>query len=351
MKRIIFALALFVAAPMPATFAQTEGETPTWTYYNEKGDNQERAELVVEMHKTGDATGPQGQKNTVYKLKTKQGWLYTETANEGAEVLLTDTKDQATEWHLHQHSKGWTFIHTKNGANILSVDGVSPKGGGKPTGKFKLRRANGGGAGMEDQVFELSKAPPGASKLRIDGGDFAFGYSTADDKDPHAFHEFTNEDNPFRTQNSNIKRKNRKNGEWFSFIQNTGTEVAIIQSTSTSKLRYPPISEGAGILHPGNVKGEHAKAQFTAPEDGDWHIEISMKLVHENPTGAGVIVYGPTGKELWNTQIRGYLQPVANELVVPMKKGQHVTISVNQGEDSDYQRDHVLTSVSAWATK
>lgn len=127
---------------------------PAYTFVNKKGDSGQ-AVLHTNMHKSGTVQGAGGVTNDVYKVQIGDGWLVATGSGEGAVVKTDGSKDAATEWELQRSSGGYVLVCMGNRANVLSVVGVNPKGGGVPTGQYRLRRANAGGNGMQDQVWQM----------------------------------------------------------------------------------------------------------------------------------------------------------------------------------------------------
>ncbi|MEZ6057196.1 MAG: hypothetical protein R3C01_10880 [Planctomycetaceae bacterium] len=333
--------------------------TPQFTFVNKKGDG--TAELHLTLHDTGERVkGPQGQDNHVYEIETADGWLHSEGSGDGAAVKMNGT--EKTKWVLHQHSKGYQLVCLDDQANVLSVDGVNPKGGGKPTGNFKLRRANAGGAGMEDQVFEMFRGgladsvPKDAAKLDIKGGPFQFGYLSIA-SDVGSFKEFELTDQPFaKDKITSIERRNKTAegyGAWWSVCQNT-SDSPINHKTDGFMIHYPAKSEGSVILHPGPNKGESVVAQYTAQEDGHHVFNYNMSLIMESPTGVGVSIYGPKAKgsaPLWTKALDKNTIKATHELQIDLKKGETVTLVVDNGPDGIYYRDHLAVTAAAWIRK
>ncbi len=192
-------------------------------------------------------------------------------------------------------------------------------------------------------VGVVSEAPPeNAMKLDIvDGGAFTFGYRTTA---MPGFNEFPNTDSP----HPGIMRRNIKDGDYFSFAQNTrDTEL---KAQETSLVHYPAKSEGSGVLSPGINPGDIAIARFTAMDDGEYHFKISAQLIEEDPTGAGVTIY-VDGQVATETQLKEHLVPWTTSSIVKLKKGQTVDIAVDSGLDKNWEKDHVLITAKAWTNK
>ena len=190
-------------------------------------------------------------------------------------------------------------------------------------------------------VGVVSEAPPeNAAKLDIEGGVFTFGYRTIDEP---GFTEFTNIDSP----HPGIMRRNRADGEYFSFAQNTlETEL---KAQETSLVHYPAKSEGSGVLCPGQNPGDVAIARFTATNDGEYRFKITAQLIEEDPTGAGVTIY-VNGQAVAETQLKEHLVPWTTCTVVKLTKGQTVDIAVDSGLDKNWEKDHVLITGTYWPT-
>jgi hypothetical protein len=190
-------------------------------------------------------------------------------------------------------------------------------------------------------VGVVSEAPPeNAMKLDVEGGAFAFGYRTTEQP---GFTEFPNTDSP----HPGITRRNRADGEYFSYAQNTlETEY---KAQESDLVFYPAKSEGTGALHPGKNPGDVAIARFTAMNDGEYHFNITAELIEENPTGAGVTIY-IDDQAAAEKQLTEHLVPWATSSVVKLKKGQTVDIAVDSGEDKNWEKDHVLVTAKAWTT-
>jgi serine/threonine protein kinase len=125
-----------------------------YTFINNKGDR--LSVLHITLHQVGTVTtSAETETNGVYRVETPNGWLAAAVSDAGAIVNVDGSEGTATDWELHKHSKGHAFAHMGNRANFLSLTGVDPKGGGEHTGEYHLRRANAGGNGMEDQLWQV----------------------------------------------------------------------------------------------------------------------------------------------------------------------------------------------------
>jgi hypothetical protein len=183
--------------------------------------------------------------------------------------------------------------------------------------------------------------PANAMKLDIDGGAFTFGYRT---KAQPGFTEFPNIDSP----HPGIKRRNRKDGEYFSYAQNT--RETEIKAQESSLVHYPAKAEGSGVLAPGQFPGDIAIARFTAMNDGEYKFNITAQLIEEDPTGAGVKIY--VGDQVVDQkQLAGHLVPWSTSIQQKLKKGQTLDIAVDSGVDGNWEKDHVLLNAKAWTTK
>ena len=190
-------------------------------------------------------------------------------------------------------------------------------------------------------VGVVSEAPPeNAMKLDVEGGAFAFGYRTTAEP---GFTEFPNTDSP----HPGITRRNRADGEYFSYAQNTRETEVIAQESSL--VHYPAKAEGSGVLCPGQNQGDVAIARFTAMNDGEYHFKITAELIEEDPTGAGVTIYVDS-QAVEETQLHEHLVPWTTSSVVKLKKGQTVDIAVDSGVDKNWEKDHVLITAKAWTT-
>ena len=214
-----------------------------------------------------------------------------------------------------------------------AVSGTGGRGPDKTEGNF-LDAANFG-------VGVVSEAPPeNAMKLDVDGGAFAFGYRTTVEP---GFTEFPNTDSP----HPGITRRNRADGEYFSFAQNT--RETELKAQESDLVFYPAKAEGSGVLHPGKNPGDVAIARFTAMNDGEYHFKITAQLIEENPTGAGVTIY-VDGQAVAETQLNEQLAPWTTSPLVKLKKGQTVDIAVDSGVGENWEKDHVLLTAKAWTT-
>ena len=190
-------------------------------------------------------------------------------------------------------------------------------------------------------VGVVSEAPPeNAMKLDVEGGTFTFGYRTTAEP---GFTEFPNTDSP----HPGITRRNRADGEYFSFAQNT--RETELKAQESDLVFYPAKAEGSGVLHPGKNPGDVAIARFTAMNDGEYHFKITAQLIEENPTGAGVTIY-VDGQAVEETQLNEQLAPWTTSSVVKLTKGQTVDIAVDSGVDQNWEKDHVLVTAKAWTT-
>jgi hypothetical protein len=86
-------------------------------------------------------------------VHTESGYLQAASSDDGAAVKADGEK--AHKWNLQKNSNGWNIRHVDNEANVLCRVGYGPKGDGKATGAFKLRRNNAGGAGNVDQLWQM----------------------------------------------------------------------------------------------------------------------------------------------------------------------------------------------------
>lgn len=192
-------------------------------------------------------------------------------------------------------------------------------------------------------VGVVSEAPPeNAMKLDIAGGGgaFTFGYRTIAQP---GFTEFPNIDSP----HPGIMRRNRADGDYFSFAQNTlETEL---KAQETSLVHYPAKAEGKGVLCPGPNPGDIAIARFTAMADGEFHFKITAELIEEEPTGAGVTIY-VNDQAVAETQLKEHLVPWTKTTVVKLIKGQTVDFAVDNGLDKNWEKDHVLITGQYWMT-
>ena len=190
-------------------------------------------------------------------------------------------------------------------------------------------------------VGVVSEAPPeNAMKLDVDGGAFTFGYRTTA---MPGFNEFPNTDSP----HPGIMRRNIKDGDYFSFAQNTrDTEL---KAQETSLVHYPAKSEGSGVLCPGINPGDIAIARFTAMADGEYRFKIIAELIEEDPTGAGVTIY-VNGQAVAEKQLTEHLVPWSTSFQQKLTKGQTVDIAVDSGVDKNWEKDHVLVTAKAWTT-
>jgi hypothetical protein len=192
-------------------------------------------------------------------------------------------------------------------------------------------------------VGVVSETPPeNAMKLDVEGGDgvFTFGYRTIAEP---GFTEFPNTDSP----HPGIMRRNRADGDYFSFAQNTlETEV---KAQETSLVHYPAKAEGKGVLAPGPNPGDIAIARFTAMTDGEYHFKITAELIEEDPTGAGVTLY-VGDRAMDQQQLAGHLVPWTTCIVANLKKGQTFDVAVDNGLDKNWEKDHVLITGQYWMT-
>ena len=190
-------------------------------------------------------------------------------------------------------------------------------------------------------VGVVNETPPeNAMKLDVDGGAFTFGYRTTAKP---GFTEFPNTDSP----HSGIKRRNRADGEYFSYAQNT--LETDLKAQETDLVLYPAKAEGSGVLHPGKNPGDVAIARFTAMADAEYHFKITAELIEEKPTGAGVTIY-VNDKAVAETQLNEHLVPWTKSTVVKLKKGQTFDVAVDSGVDKNWEKDHVLVTAKAWTT-
>ncbi len=192
-------------------------------------------------------------------------------------------------------------------------------------------------------VGVVSEAPPeNAKKLDIDGGGgvFTFGYRT---KDQPGFTEFPNTDSP----HPGIMRRNRADGDYFSFAQNT--RDTDLKAQESSLVHYPAKAEGKGVLHPGPNPGDIAIARFTAMADGEYHFKICAELIEEDSTGAGVTIY-VKDQAVAETQLKKHLVPWTATTVAKLTKGQTVDFAVDNGLDKNWEKDHVLITGQYWMT-
>jgi hypothetical protein len=94
-------------------------------------------------------------KDGVATVEIDAGQYLTAASSEEGAAVKGGPKAKANKWKLIDNGGVWNFVHAENGANALSMGGVSPKGEGKPTGELKLRRNNAGGAGNKDQLWKF----------------------------------------------------------------------------------------------------------------------------------------------------------------------------------------------------
>jgi hypothetical protein len=262
----------------------------------------------------------------------------------GAGVTIYVGNEIADKMHLTGHLVPWTRSPVLKLTKGQTVDIAVDSG---PDGAYQkdhvLLTAKAWMTNEAEALDTLPAPPADAKKLDIDGRAFTFGYSTAKES---GFHQFTETDYPF-PKDPNIKRLNRKNGDWFSFVQNTGDTASDPKNTST--VHYPAKDEGSGVLHPGPNPGDVAMARFTAEREGEYHFNITSTVIAEKPTGVGVTIY--RGKEVVEKQqLTKQNDPWEKNFSAHLAVGDTVDIAVDNGEGGDWTLDHVLVTPVWWTT-
>lgn len=159
-----FVIGVFTFAAVTAMFAEPATaqvlKDGKYTFTNAKSANGAVAYLYTTLHLDRKAPHPfrKGEEVGIYRVETNIGWMYADKNTPGTVVNMRGQDiEQASLWMITPSSKGWNFVLIGSGENAASLEGIKPGGGDSATGVWKLRRANGGGNGQNDQLFEMKE--------------------------------------------------------------------------------------------------------------------------------------------------------------------------------------------------